>query len=213
MDIGSAFTFMFDDEEWVKKLAIGGVAILFGIIILPIFVVLGYMLQTLKNVRDGQSKPLPEWDDFSGLLVKGLMVFLIALVYSIPILIFVCLLVVIQLGFPQDGDISGALAIVWSCLLCVISFVALLINIILPAAIIRYAQFDTFGSAFQFGEIFSFIKNNIGNYIIVLLLGMVAGLVAEFGFILCIVGIFFTAFWSMLVQANLYGQLAREMSQ
>ena len=28
MDIGSAFTFMFDDEEWIKKIAIGGGIIL-----------------------------------------------------------------------------------------------------------------------------------------------------------------------------------------
>jgi hypothetical protein len=41
---------------------------------------------------------------------------------------------------------------------------------------------------------------------------MVAGLVGKFGFILCIAGIFFTFFWAILVQANLYGQLAREMS-
>ena len=32
MDIGSAFTFVFDDEEWVKKLAIGGVILLVGLV-------------------------------------------------------------------------------------------------------------------------------------------------------------------------------------
>ena len=39
MDIGSAFTFMFDDEEWVKKLAIGG-----GIALLLVFEQVGLAL-------------------------------------------------------------------------------------------------------------------------------------------------------------------------
>ena len=74
MDIGSAFTFVFDDEDWIKKVAIGGGIILLGIILLPLLLLglllflplNGYMLEVLKNVRDGQAKPLPEWSDFGG---------------------------------------------------------------------------------------------------------------------------------------------------
>ena len=76
MDIGSAFTFMFDDEEWIKKMAIGGGIALVAAILSPIligFVLFlplgGYMLETLKVVRDGQTK-LPEWSDFGNLFVK-----------------------------------------------------------------------------------------------------------------------------------------------
>ena len=81
MDIGSAFTYMFDDQDWLKKIAIGGGITLGAIILLPILVGLalflplsGYMLETLKNVRDGRPTPLPEWANFGDLFSKGLMV-------------------------------------------------------------------------------------------------------------------------------------------
>lgn len=218
MDIGSAFTFAFDDPDWIKKLAIGGGIILAGTILFPILIgialflpVGGYMLETLKNVRDGQPTPLPEWSDFGGLFSKGLMVFVIALVYNIPAFLILCASIGISMGGQQLGtDTANALVFVTVCLNCLQIILSLLGNALVPAALIRYAQYDTLGSAFQFREIFSFISANIGDYIIAILLSWVAGLVAVFGLILCVVGLFFTGFWSYLVAANLYGQLARK---
>lgn len=218
MDIGSAFTFVFDDQDWIKKVAIGGGILLAGVILSPILIGLalllplgGYMLETLKSVRDGQPTPLPEWTDFGGLFTKGLMVFVIVLVYNIPSLLITCASTGVNFVAPQlDSDTAAALTFVSLCLSCVQIIVSILANALVPAAFIRYAQFDTLGSAFQFGEIFRFISGNIGDYIIALLLSWLAGLVALFGLILCVVGVFFTGFWSYLVAANLYGQLARK---
>lgn len=217
MDIGSAFTFMFDDEEWVKKLAIGGGLALVGVILSPILIgfalflpLLGYMLEVIKNVRDGQTK-LPEWTDFGNLFVKGLMLFLIILIYQIPVIILACLSGGINAAMTQaDSDMAQALTIVSVCFSCLQFVASLVVGAIMPAAWIRYAQYDTFGSAFQFNEIFKFISANIGNYIIAILLSWVASFLAILGLILCIIGVFFTTFWSVLVSANLYGQLARQ---
>lgn len=210
MDVSSAFTYMFDDEEWIKKIAIGGVALLLGIVIVPVFTAYGYMLQTMKNVRDNQPTPLPEWNDFGDLTLKGLMVVLIGLVYSLPVFIPFCLLMVIVVATPQaNPDMVGILWIALICLVLILVFLAFLASLLFPAAIIRYAQYDTFGSAFQLREIFNFISGNIGDYIIIVLLGIVAGFVAQLGIMLCGIGFFFTSFWSVLVTAHLYGQLAR----
>jgi hypothetical protein len=218
MDIGSAFTFMFDDDEWIKKIAIGGGITFLGLLLSPILIGLalllplsGYMLETLKNVRDGRPVPLPEWSDFGNLFSKGLIVFLIGLVYSLPALIFYCISLGAQFGLQEaDSDVANMLGVVIGCLACVQILFGLLAGFLLPAGLIRYAHYDTFGSAFQFGEIFSFIKENIGDYIIVILLSWVAQFVASFGLILCLIGILFTGFWGILVTANLYGQLARK---
>ncbi len=211
MDIGSAFTYMFDDEDWIKKILIGGVATLLGIVIVPLFLVTGYMLQTLKNVRDQQPRPLPEWDDYGTLLTKGLMLFLISLVYMLPILLLACVSGVMNGFAPQmDQDMAEVVVIIAGCLSCVQGLLGLVIGLILPAAIIRYAEYDTFGSAFQFGAIFSFISNNLGDYIIVVLIGWVAQFIASFGVLLLCIGVFFTSFWSVLVMGHLYGQLARK---
>ncbi|MCB0196486.1 MAG: DUF4013 domain-containing protein [Anaerolineae bacterium] len=218
MDIGSAFTYMFDDEDWIKKLAIGGAIAFVGLILTPviigialIMVLNGYMIETLRNVRDGQPRPLPEWTDWGGLFKTGLFVFVIGLVYSIPAIILACGGGIVQGVAPQmDSDVADILFIVAACLNCLQIIVGLICGLFIPAALIRYAQFDTVASAFQFGEIFSFIRNNIGDYIIVVLLSWVASVIAGFGIILCFIGVFFTVFWSYLVSANLYGQLARK---
>lgn len=221
MDIGSAFTFVFDDEEWLKKLAIGGGIALGSLILLPalglglllLLPLLGYMLEVLKNVRDGQPRPLPEWTDFGGFFKTGLVVFGISFVYSLPSLILSCAAATAN-SLPElmqlDPDAAGAVAIAATCLYCVQTLVSLLTNAIIPAALIRYAQFGTFGSAFQFGEVFRFITANLGDYLIAVLLSWVASFIAIFGIILCLVGVVFTFFWSLLVSANLYGQLARK---
>ncbi len=221
MDIGSAFTYVFDDENWITKVAIGGGITLGGLILSPILIglalflpICGYMLETIKIVRDGRPTPLPEWSDFGSLFSKGLMVFIIGFVFNIPALLFSCLLAGINAAAgPQlDSDMADALTYVALCLSCFQIIFSLVGNALIPAALIRYAQYDTLGSAFQLGEMFSFIKANIGDYIIVILLSWVAGFVAMFGFILCVIGIVFTGFWSALVSANLYGQLAKKAS-
>jgi hypothetical protein len=220
MDIGSAFTYMFDDQDWIKKIAIGGGITLVALILTPILIGLalflplsGYMLETLKNVRDGRPTPLPEWVNFGDLFSKGLMIFVIYLVYNIPAILFSCISGGISAATANpdiDQDVVAMLGIVSACASCLQVIVSLIGNALLPAAIIRYAEFGSLGAAFQFGEIFNFIRNNIGDYIIVVLLSWVAGLIAAFGLILCVIGVFFTGFWSILVTANLYGQLARK---
>ncbi|MBI1880184.1 MAG: DUF4013 domain-containing protein [Chloroflexi bacterium] len=222
MDIGSAFTYMFDDQDWIKKIAIGGGITLVAFILTPILIGLalflplsGYMLETLKSVRDGRPAPLPEWTNFGDLFSKGLMIFVIYLVYNLPAILFSCVSGGISVATTSqdiDPDLASTLGIVSACASCLQVILSLLATALLPGAIIRYAGFDSLGAAFQFAEIFNFIKNNVGDYVIVVLLGIVTGLIAGFGLILCIVGIFFTFFWSILVSANLYGQLARKAS-
>jgi hypothetical protein len=144
-------------------------------------------------------------------LKTGFFVGLIGLIYYIPALIFVCASVAVTIGSESaDPDLAGTLSIVSGCLSCIEIILSLVALALLPAGLVRYAQYDTLGAAFQFGEIFSFISSNIGDYIIVVILTLVAQFLANFGVILCIVGIFFTFFWSLLVTAHLYGQLARK---
>ena len=218
MDIGSAFTFAFDDQDWIKKLAIGG-ALIFGATLLSpiiiglalLFPVLGYMLLTLENVRDSQTPALPEWSDFGSLFSRGGMVFVIGLIYNIPALLLYCVSFGIQFALTNaDSDVAASLGFVAVCLSCFQIILSLLAYFLIPAAIIRYSQFGTMGAAFQFGEIIALVRNNLGDYVVAVLLSWVAGFIAIFGLILCGIGIFFTNFWALLVSANLYGQLARK---
>ncbi len=215
MDIGKSFTYMFDDEKWLMKILLGGII---GIVPILNFVVYGYMLDATKNVAEGRALPLPEWgEDFGGKFVKGLLAVIIGVVYAIPIWVIMCLswLVTLILGggaslFESDaaaagaGGLAGVLAI---CLYCLMALYGIFLIIWLPAALTRFAVQGGFGSAFQFGEIRSLIQGNLGNYLLAIVIAMVAGVIAEFGIIACGVGVLFTMFWAYLVYAFLLGNV------
>jgi hypothetical protein len=203
---------MFDDENWIKKILIGGVVSLIPIVD---FAAIGYLIQVIRNVRDGQPTPLPEWDQFGKYFMDGLWVFLIVLVYMIPILLLLCLQLVggaVATGAKNESA-ANAFGIVSACFSCLMGLWGLLVGIVIPAVLVRYAEVGEFMAGFRFGEVFSVITSNVGSYVIVLLLIWVASFIGELGVIVCIVGIIFTAFWANLVSGNLLGQLAAQYRQ
>ena len=216
MDIGKSFTYAFDDEKWVQKLAIGGLLVLASVIpvvnIFTALVILGYSLRVLQNVAEGVEQPLPEWDDWAGDWVKGLMVALAYLIYSIPVILVSGFSWAVS-ALSVYGDPSQAEELLGVCLAglsCLAGLWGVAEAVVLPAAMINYAAEGEFGSFFRFGELFRFIRDNFGNYIVAILLIIVAQFVAGLGVILCVIGVFFTSFWSSLVSAHLLGQVKAE---
>lgn len=208
MDIGASFSYMFQDEDWIKKILIGGVVAAIPIVN---FAAIGYMIQIIRNVRDGQALPLPEWDEFGKFFVDGLWIFLIFLVWAIPIILVACLQGVGTAVLAEAGeDAANVFGVISACFTCVIVLWALVIAAVSPAILVRYTEVGEFMAGFQFSEIFGIIRANVGNYIIVILLIWVASLIASFGVILCLIGVIFTEFWSYLVAGNLMGQLAAQ---
>ena len=204
MDIGRSFTYMFDDEDWLKKIAIGGVL---NIVPIVNFIPIGYGLRTLKTVAEGIETPLPEWDDWGGDFTKGLMVTIASLIASLPIWVLWGFYA-IAAALSEGSDVAGLCVAGASCL-WVLWGIAMVVY--LPAAIVRYATDGDFGSFFQFGEVFAFIRDNLSDYIVAILLALVAAIVASaVGGIACGIGAWFTSFWATLVSSHLFGQLIVE---
>lgn len=213
MDIGKSFTYMFDDDNWIQKVVIGALLVLVSVVpVVNLFtglVLIGYTLRVLQNVSEGSSEPLPEWDDWGGDWMKGLMVALGGLIYAIPILIVSGISSIMSAAMSRGmGDAEAVMGVCVAGLSCLSAIWGLLIGVVFPAAMIKYAETEEFGAFFRFGDIFSFIKANISNYIVAILLAWVAQIVAGFGVIACVIGVFLTAFWSQLVGVHLLGQVA-----
>jgi len=176
-------------------------------------VVIGYALKALKNVAEGAEHPLPAWDNFGDYFVKGLVSALGAMVWALPLilagLVGGIISAVTGYGSAETTRVSTATALcIWS-LSCVSGIWGLFLGLVLPAAFAKYAVRGDFGAFFRFGEILNFIKANIGNYIIALLLAWIAQFVSGFGVILCVIGVIFTEFWATLVGSHLLGQVYR----
>jgi hypothetical protein len=210
MDYGKSFTYVFEDKDWLKKVAIGGLLMLVPILNL---IGVGYGLRTLKAVGEGKEKPLPEWDDFGGDLVKGLLLVVAQLIYALPAIIGSVLGgVVMAVLSGESGDLTGGAAVCFTGVQCLAGLWGLLVAVFFPAALIRYAEKGDFSAFFRFGEIWAVIKDNLGDYIVVLLLALVAGMIAGFGTIACVIGVIFTAFWAVLIEMHLFGQILAKMA-
>ena len=213
MDIGKAFGFVLDDENWIVKVLVGGVLSLIPFVG-PILMY-GYGLELMQNVIQGRSRPLPEWDDWGGKLVKGIMYLVISFVYALPIVLlgicFGLLMTVLGAAEAEDAiNVVGSLGGV-----CFGGFALLygvLLTLALPPAIGRYLETGELGAAFRLGEVFALVRDNIGAWIIALVLSWLAGLIASLGIILCFVGVLFTAFWANLVMMYLWGDVYRQAS-
>ncbi len=208
MNIGKSFTYMFEDENWVAKILVGGLFIIASFFLIGIPFVVGYMVETIKNVMEGVPS-LPEWDNLGEKFTKGLLMALIIFIYNLPAILVSCVISTMTGALTGgNGDVAQGLAsllglgqgcfnIIWW----------IVVTVLTPAAFIKYTLSGDFMAGFRFNELFEFITADLGSYIIVILLTWVAGIIAQFGLIGLCVGWFFTLFWAGLVAANLYGQL------
>ena len=95
MDIGKSLTYYFEDPRWVNKLLIGTVILILSSLlsvilvgILGYFILAGYTLETLRNVRNGVRYPMPEWQDRWGeWLVLGVKQAVAVLVWALPAIV------------------------------------------------------------------------------------------------------------------------------
>ncbi len=206
MEFGKAFTFAFEDKDWIKKLGIAGL-----LLIIPIIgwlAVAGWGIELTKRVIARDPNPLPEWSNFGDLLMKGLMVWVIGFVYALPIiLISGCQQgVVLALQNQDDDTLATAVTALSFCFSCVTFIYSIFLGFTLPAAYGKYAFTGQLGSAFRFGEVFGMVRKAPSAYLIVLLGSIVAGIVGGLGIILCVIGMLFTYAYAMVIQAHLWGQ-------
>jgi len=223
MNIGKAFSFVFEDPRWVNKLAIGTLVLILASLLSPIligilgyFIIAGYGLEVLRNVRRGDLFPMPEWKDRWGeWLVLGVKAVVAVFVWSLPAIIIA---LPTGFGFALIGNNDAAafgwlLAVCFSCLMILWAIIVLLAT---PVIYIRLAETEELSSAFRFGDILSFTREHVGEVIIATIMYLIAGLVfgligSIVGLILCVVGLFFTLpaaqFITTLVQSHLYGQI------
>lgn len=137
--------------DWIGRIAIGGILGFLSIFVLPYFVIMGYIVDVLRETVAGNDEP-PEFDDWGDLFVDGLKATAIGFVYSIvPIAIWGVLTFVLVLGGGALGEGAGLASLLLAMLLFIP--VSLLIYYLVPAALTNFATDGSIGAAFDFGTL------------------------------------------------------------
>lgn len=203
IDFGKAFTFIFDDERWFDKLIVPILVSLIPVVGGLAFT--GYILRTIKNVIQNEVNPLPDFE-FGEDLSRGFRLFLIGLVYSLPIILVVGLVLIPMLRLNSNESLS-ALAVIFLvlALLLMIAY-SLFLMLIQPIMTANFAVKDTFASGFELGLFFKRLGNNLRAWLVVFGGLILAGIISPMGSILFFVGVLLTTAYSQLMVAHLTGQ-------
>ncbi|HEX8619265.1 MAG TPA: DUF4013 domain-containing protein [Thermoanaerobaculia bacterium] len=210
-DFAKPFSYVFDDPRWLQKILIGGLFYLAGLLLIGWFFILGYGARVARNVIIDDPRPLPEWEDLGEFFREGARLVGVILVYTVPILI-IALLFIIPSAFLDTVDNEGLQAIgglSLGCFACLLLPVWVALIIFMPASVLFAAVEQRFGAAFEMGRIWAFVRNNIGNYLMAILVMVIARFIGGAGIGVLCIGVIFTGFWSTLIIAHAFAQAYR----
>ena len=204
MDLGLAFSFPFQDDEWIKKVAIA--ALLLFVPFIGWLAVLGWLVEITRRVIRESEEPLPDWTEIGDLFELGIKGFVLAFVYAIPIIIVT--VPVSVLGWFED--LQAPVAVLSICTSCFSFLYAIVLGVALPAGFGILADSGDLAEAVNPSKILTVFRAAPGPFLITLVGALIASFVASIGVILCIVGVAFTSAYAFTFQAHLIGHPHRQ---
>ena len=182
----------YPSSNWGKVLILGVICIA-CILVIPIFLVYGYVFRIIKATLAGMDE-LPEFDEIGEMFIDGLKIFVVGIVYAIPVWIIAAIIGLIT--GEGAGTTSTALdpTMVWAILGSNIIFiiVALIVGLVEIMAIVNMAYYNgELGAAFRFSEILDKIAQigwgkYIVTYIVIAVIGCIAFLIGMLTMIILI---------------------------
>lgn len=209
-DLGKAFSYMFEDPQWVLKVIIAALFILLSIFGLGVFVLFGYFIELTQRVIRREQYPLPEWKDVGVKFVLGFKYFVVLLVYALPVIFLSIPLIVLTAitAISNAAQAVNAFTAVYT-----FGFVLLLIPYILlfilltPIITYRFALREKVSDGLDVGGILGEFGRNWQNTLVVALITVGLETFAGIGIFAFLVGIFFTLFYAYVVAGYMYGAL------
>jgi hypothetical protein len=207
MNIGKAFTYVFEDPDYIKKI---GIAALMSLIpVAGVFILLGWSIEITRRVIRGEQWPLPEWNDYGRLFMQGLKAFGLSFVYLLPVILINACVQISSIPLQASLD-NETMAMAFSGIMlvgaCLTIILAIAVSLLLVPALGIYADTDNLGAAFRLGDVFGLLRANVSAYLMAIVGVFLASFVASLGLIACCIGVFVTAALASAVNSHLYGQ-------
>lgn len=214
VDIGSAFSYMTADPQWLNKVVIMGLVTL--VPIAGYLVLFGWMREIFERVKEGR-KELPALD-FGTQLEKGIAPF-VAMIGPMAIMMFgmfglqllmlpFALLAEAVQGTAAQGPF-GVLMMLLSLLITLVMMVGMFaVSAAVPEVMRRGLRGEMMPVLSPRASIAA-IKNNASTYFMVLVGGFAFNMISQVGVFLCFVGVFLTMPLAMVGLSHLLAQWDR----
>ena len=201
VDVGEAFGFVFRSRNWFGRLAVGALCLLFfWLFLIPLFILLGYFVETARTVSRGEGE-LPPWTDVGKKLREGFVLAVVLFIWGLPGLI-------LSSGSSPISCVGSSCTYNPSAFAPLGGLYSLLLGLLTAAIWSQYLE-GGFASAFDFRAIFRRAGLHPGMTVMVWLMATVAGIIGFLGVIVVGIGLFFTLPYAFAVTANLYGQFSQ----
>jgi hypothetical protein len=216
MDVGRAFTFAFEDPNWLKKSLIGGALLLIPIV--GWFIVGGYWMRVMRVAYSGKDVPLPEWDELGEDFALGLKGVVALFIWSLPFIAVFLTLVCFTLPYwiavnADKGALTPLFGVIgvfgWIGIGLASILFQVFILVIQPVVLGRIAINGDLAAGFRVREIVREIRSVPVPLLILVALEYGIRTVAGFGIFLCVIGVVFITFGGFVILSHLYGQLRR----
>ncbi len=207
--IGDAFGWAFRDPAWPGKIAVQAL-----ILIIPIvgwIAATGWLMMAFENARAGRNE-LPPAGFHLG---RGIGLFGVYLIYAIVLNIPAWILDGIgaasnraiqnassNYAYYSSSPLSG-LGSLWSFL------ASLLLDFLVPSLIVLTFHYG-FSGGLDVARVWRMATGNMSNSVLAGLIIFVTGFITAAGLIACCIGVFFTAIYSISVQAGVAAWFERQ---
>lgn len=158
LDIGRSVTFPFEDKRWANKLI---AFLVIGFVPgLNLILWSGYAISIARNMARGEKDPLPGWETWSDIAVRGLLAIMAQIVYFGPALLVICCIVAASalLGGRGESFFAPLRCIGWGLAI----LYTLTINYVLHSGHLRFAQYDQFFRYLDFGGRLNDVRMHTG---------------------------------------------------
>ncbi len=187
IDFNRAVTFVVNDPRWPSRLLIAAFLIALSAVVIGLPILLGSLGRLFRDAVQDDRPELPGWSPRRD-MAEGIPVLAVVLVYAVPGIVLAQL--------PIVGRTLSALYIAAAIFL-------------VPAALTHMFVLQSVPAAFDLDWILSYIADNLGHYVGLILFWTIALFAAIAGVLAFGVGVLFTSAWGVLAGIHVMAQVYR----
>ncbi len=207
MDIGKSFTYITEDTDWLKKTLIGALLLLVAI---GSPAVIGWMLEIVRRVSNGDPNPLPDWDRLGEFFVAGLKLIVIGFVWLLPVIIITTIFsggaALAGSGMQEDAA-AVMLSLGGICVTLFVIVYSIVVWLLSGPLMGQLGDGVKWTSLFNPKPSYDLLRRNLGGYVVAALLGnIIVNILTAVGTILCGVGSLWGGSYGTAVMGHMLGQ-------